>query len=262
MKVNTLVIGYKPAVDKTGLKPATIREEGHFQNIFSNYNLGDLHFCENESFLEKLNNINPIIVIVFNSQTAEEVKKIKSDCFVYVTETYRQIVRNKSIDKQNAMFVEMQDLIKHLEEEESNEKGVRDFCAMTYKDTYELIKKMLTSDNKEHVDKAMELLNLNHGDWPWMRANLVIDCWNNSNAKGREEYMTISMENHVKSGNAERIEDLDEDGLIIKQYKLKDGNIYKIPVAQEKMDKDFYAKLLDKYNPGSRVIEVDLKKSK
>jgi hypothetical protein len=120
---------------------------------------------------------------------------------------------------------------------------------MTYKDKYKMIKEMILSDDDEIKKRAWDMLNLNHGDWVWMRANLIVDCWQAADAKGREKFILMNLKHHVESGSIKQIEDsTEEDGIICKQYLYPNGKIYKVPTATDKMDKYAYESLVNKYN--------------
>ena len=262
MKTTTIVIGYQPIQDRSSLKPAAIREQDYFDDLFSRHYLGEVSFANFDSYKAIVDEINPIIALVFSTSTAEEFRKYKKDCFIYVIDTLQQVNRGKKHQEQDEKFLEIEELIKKIEST-GYEKAARAYAGMTYKETYEMIKDMLTSKDSEMVKKAMELIHLNHGDWPWIRVNLITDCWKYSDAIGKEKFLTINMEKHINSGYVKKVEDfVDVDGTICYQFLYADGRMYKVPVASKAMDKYAYEDLVNKYNKDFNTITVSLDKNK
>ncbi len=114
---------------------------------------------------------------------------------------------------------------------------------------FELIKRALLSDDKKLIDKAWKVLNEGKGDWVWVRAKLLTDCYGQADAKGREEFCHIGMERHVKEGNALPLAVLfvdKETRVEYQEFLMSDGTIYRIPIAISEMDKYVYQKALDK----------------
>jgi hypothetical protein len=137
---------------------------------------------------------------------------------------------------------------------------------MGHDDLYEMIQQMLISKKPELVQRAWELLNQNHGEWVWLRARLVVEVWQHSDAKHKEEMLTMTMDDHVKNGMAEQGPNFtDDEGVEYKQYEFKypDGTytryIRRIPTATPEMDKWKYEALLEKYetpNGPRMMLEV------
>ena len=242
-------MGFNPATDKSILKPAQTRDWQYLDDVFKKYSFGHVSFCDTQNCLQNLDTINPIFVIIFDSIEAEKVKSHKADCFVYVFDSYRKILRNKTIEKEQEKYTELEGLVKKFGEKD-DEKIIRKVSAMGYKETYATVKEMLVSDKPELKKQAWELLNQKHGDWPWMRANLMVDCWEGSDAKSKERLIMMGIKRHVKAGTAVQIDDLIDGEVVCRQYKMHDGTVYRVPVAADGVDKLTYESILEKLNSG------------
>ena len=263
MDTKTLIIRYKPLEDYSTCKPSQIRADNYFKNLLKKFDLGELHFVDYGDYKSSLDALNPIIGIVFDEHTAEEVQDYKKDMFLYLTDSPTSVFRRKKEQRQKQkkqvkIFQEIEGLIEKIrEEDEDKQEIIRKVAGMGYKEKYEMIQQMLISGKPDPVNKAWELLNSNdvHKDYIWMRVNLIGDCWRAASAKRKEEFLTTAMDQHIKSGYARQIENLtDEDGIEYKQYVAlyPDGTDSKyirlIPIATDKMDKWAYENLLEKYN--------------
>ena len=116
-------------------------------------------------------------------------------------------------------------------------------------EAYELVTQVLLSDDKKLIDKMWKFLNKAEGDWVWVRAKLLTDCYESANAKGREEFCLIALETHIKKGAALPLAEIfvdDETQVEYLEYLMADGIIYRIPITIENMGKYEYQKALDK----------------
>lgn len=123
-------------------------------------------------------------------------------------------------------------------------------------EAYELVTQVMLSDDKKLIDKMWEFLNKAEGDWAWVRAKLLTDCYETADAKGREEFCLIALENHIKNNTALALAELFidvETQIEYLQYLMSDGTIYRIPIATEKMDKYAYQAALDKKFVGDYI---------
>ena len=55
--------------------------------------------------------------------------------------------------------------------------------------------------------KAWELLmNKNgHSDFIWMRVQLICECWEASDTKGKEKFLNLAMQDHIDNGLAREL---------------------------------------------------------
>lgn len=250
-------------------KPLEIKGDEYFKKLLEKFDIGEVSFCGNAEYKQAIDQLYPVFCMVFDSVTAEEVKSYKKDILLYVAHYPSSIFRRKKEvkekqEKQERIFKEIADLKKMIQKGgESGLSSVRMFASMDYKDMYKFIKDCLTSDRPDLQKKAWDLLNNNdvHRQFVWMRANIIVDCWQAANAKGKEEFLNIAMEQHIKNGCARHMDDnfIDEDGIEYKQYMFisPDGQdmnyIRRIPIATDKTDKWGYESLLEKYGTPKSV---------
>lgn len=148
------------------------------------------------------------------------------------------------------------------EKGESGLSSARTFATMDYAEMYKFIKECIMSDKPDLKEQAWDLLNRNdvHEQFVWMRANIIVDCWQASDAKGKEEFLTLAMKQYVDEGYARQLNNFtDQDGMEYKQYMFVHPNgvdlnyIRRIPIATNGMEKWAYEGLLDKYETPKEV---------
>lgn len=247
MKVNTLIIGYTPTVKN-------LKANQYFDDLIKEFNLGDIYFADYNNYKESMDEVKPIIVITFSNVTAQEIKDYKKDNFLYLIDHPITVLRKKKEEEQKNTFKEIEGLIAMMaDKNEEEEKAIRGVAGMNYKDTYEMIKEMLRSGKDELVQKAWEMLQQNHGEWPWMRAQLMIETWKSASAKRKEELLLLTADECISDGIAKRGEDVkDDNGNKYRQYIFLDkkgemtGEVFFIPRATDKMDGSHYEVLAEK----------------
>lgn len=247
MKVNTLIIDHTPTSRNS-------KADQYFEDLIKEFNLGDVHFADSDGFKDLMDKINPIIVITFSKVTAEEVKEYKKDNFLYLLDLPVTVLRKKKEEEQRNTFKEIEGLVAMMaDKNEEEEKAIRGVAGMSYKDTYEMIKEMLRSGKDELVQKAWEMLQQNHGEWPWMRAQLMIETWKNASAKRKEELLLLTADKCIGDGIAKRGEDVkDDSGNKYRQYIFLDkkgeavGEVFFVPIATEDMSGSHYGVLAEK----------------
>lgn len=250
MRAGILIVGYSERVNKS----TEIRADAYFKELLAKHDLGEIIFADVENYEQKLAEVRSLIVIVFNELLAQKLAESKVGYFIYLLEYPMTVLRRKSQKELEEKFEDMTRLIDYLKSlPDVEELIIRKVAAMDFNDKWNMIKQMLLSDKKDLQDKAWQMLNLNHGGWPWLRVKLIADCWNSSDAKRREEFLTIAMEQHVKSGVMKQIDDfVDSDGARYKQYEAnkvaENGKKYiqRVPIATAEMSKYSYENLLDK----------------
>ena len=280
MQVDTLIIGYVPIVDVTNKKSREIRDDKYFKELIAKFDLGSVHYANQTSWQSKIDEINPIVIVYFGSEYfAEEIKKYKNDVLLYVADDagsifYRKAEAEKKKEKHIVIFSEIERIIKKLRNDGEKElETVRKFSAMSYNDIYKMIQRAIIGEDKELSKKAWDLLmdNKAHSNFVWMRAQIIVECWQASDAKGKEKFLNIAMKDHIENGFARELPIFtDEDGMQYRQYEFMYPNgersyyIRRIPIATKEMDKYGYENLLDKYetpNGARMLLEVGQVKS-
>ncbi len=266
--IRTLIIGYELPLDLAALKSRDRRNVEYFSTFLAEHDLGELHFVTTISYKEKLTSVNPFIAIVFDEWTAKEVKECKKDIFVYVTDSpniifYRKAEVVDKQEKQRRLFTEIVGLVQKIRDEGEEQREVtRKVAAMNYNDTYKMIVQMIVSEREDWRKQAWELLNDNNGrsSFVWMRVQLLCEVWEGCDAKGREEFLTMAMNQHIENGLAHALSvftDLDVQQFHQYMFHYADGSntnyIRRIPIAQEGQDKHVYDSLLYKYETPNGV---------
>jgi len=116
-------------------------------------------------------------------------------------------------------------------------------------EAYELIKQALLSENKVLIHKTWKFLNQAKGDWVWVRAKLLIDCYESADAGGREEFCFIALDEHIKRGTALTLAMVFVDAetkIEYQEFLMGDGTIYRIPIVTPGMNKLTFQKALEK----------------
>lgn len=119
----------------------------------------------------------------------------------------------------------------------------------SFSEVYKAVTHLLVNGTKEQQDKVWKMLNEGDGEWAWMKMKVITDAYSSADAKGKEEFSLISMEQHLKSGTAVLLEETftdPETDIKYRLYRFKNGLLYKIPFATEGMDKYAYDKALNK----------------
>ncbi len=63
MEINTLIIGYNPLTDTTGKTSSQIRNNNYTKELINSFDLGTVHFALHTNWKEKIDEINPLIII-------------------------------------------------------------------------------------------------------------------------------------------------------------------------------------------------------
>lgn len=116
-------------------------------------------------------------------------------------------------------------------------------------EAYDLIVKALLSDDEELIAKTWKFINEAEGDWVWVRAKLITDCYEAADAQGREEFCLLALSEHVKNGRALPLAELFTDpntNIDYLEYLMGDMTIYRVPIATPEMGKYEYQKALEK----------------
>lgn len=273
----TLIIGFEPlSGDLTGQKPRAIKLNKYLENLIKSYDLGEVHYVSRPKYREVIHEINPLLAITFDEFTAEEVRDVKNDVALYITDYpttifYRKAEIEEKQVKQDRVLKEVEYMIKRARDE--GDEAIRKFASMSYNDMYKMIQMGIISEDKELSRKSWDLLNNGkHQDFIWMRAQLVVDCWIAADAKGKYDLLMHAMDDHVKTGFAyemDRFTDL--EGIEYRQYEFMfpDGErmkeIRRIPIPSKGMSKSDYEAILMRYdtsNGARMLIEVGQVKAK
>ena len=273
----TLIIGFEPlSGDLAGHKPRAIKLNKYLEDLIKSYDLGEVHYVSKSKYAEVLHSLNPLVAITFDEFTAREVKDIKSDMALYVTDYPTTVFsRNAEVeekkDKQSKIFKEVEYMIQRGRDE--GEDGIRKFSAMSYDDMYKMIQRGIISEDKELSKKCWDVLNNSeHPNFIWMRVNLIVDCWQGADANGKYELLAHTMADYVDIGLAYEMDKFtDLEGIEYRQYEfiLPDGErtkeIRRIPIPTKGMDKYGYDNLLTKYetpNGARMLLEIGQVKTK
>ena len=89
---------------------------------------------------------------------------------------------------------------------------------------------ILVNGNKEQVNKVWKLINRKDGCWNWIRVKVIADAYSTADAKGRERFCQIGIEQCIKNITAVQIKKQFIDkktGIKYRVYKFYDGYIYR-----------------------------------
>lgn len=263
MQLNTLIIGYVPITDLTTARGRAVKADQYFKELVSGFDLGTVHYASREDWKVKVDETSPIVIISLGGDWyAQEVKEYKKDAALYAAEHPNGVFNRKAeVEEKKAknikIFTEIAGILKQIRDEgEEQLKVVRKFSAMSYKDVYDMLVQMIISDNEEAKQKAWELLTSNdvHSNFIWMRAQMMMEAWQHADGKGKEQFLCMSMDQHIENGMARKMDDFtDEDGQRYHQYMFCDlfgcdlNYIRRIPFGTKGQDKYNYQAILDKY---------------
>ncbi len=119
----------------------------------------------------------------------------------------------------------------------------------SFDEVYKAVTHLLVNGTKEQQDKVWKMLNEGDGEWAWMKMKVITDAYSHADAKGKEEFTLIAIEQHLKSGNMILLKETftdPETGIQYRLYKRRNGLIERIPFATDGMDKYTYDKALNK----------------
>jgi|GEM_PF-1004049 len=280
MHINTLVIGFTPLTDITNKKPRELRDDTYFKELFARFDLGEVHYATYSNWQGLATSLDPVFIITFNDYYAQQIKDYKKDSLIYVTYDpgqifYRKAEMETKKEKQLTVLTEIAGMVKKVRDDGEHElPALRKFAAMSYDDIYKMIIQMIISDDEKLKKKAWELLmnNNGHSNFIWMRAQLVVEYWQHSDAQGKYKMLTMTMQDYVDNYFAEELAiHTDEDGMQYRQYEFILPNsertyyIRRIPIPPKGMEKYAYESLLDKYetpNGARMMMEIGQTKSK
>lgn len=123
-------------------------------------------------------------------------------------------------------------------------------------EAYDMVKQVLLSGDKELIDKTWKFLNDAPGDWVWVRAKLITDCYEAADAEGKEEFCQLALQEHVDRGDALPLALLftdEEMGIDYQEFLMADGTIYRIPIVTDGMSKYTFQKALNKMFVGDFI---------
>lgn len=234
----------------------------------SNYDLGEVHFSTFEDAASKLSELNPYVAIVFNEDTARQVKAMKEDVFVYIANDpgrifYRKAESEAKQEKQRQLFADVSRMVQKLRmEDEKGHEAARMFAAMDYNAMYSMIKRAIVGDNQDLAKQAWALLldNNGHKDFLWMRVQIMVEAWEAADGPGKEKFLCMVMQDYIDEGFARPLPDfVDIDGAVYRQYMFcyldgSDANyIRRIPYAQQGQRGTAYDAILSKYETPNGV---------
>lgn len=138
----------------------------------------------------------------------------------------------------------------------SDHKLQEDTPKYSFDEVYKSVVHVLLNGTKEQQAQVWKLLNEGKGEWVWMKMKVITDAYSSADAKGKEEFSLIAMEKHLETGSAIKLEETftdPETGIVYRQYKFKNGLIYRIPIATDGMDKYGYDRALNKHFLGDYI---------
>ena len=272
MDIKTLVVGYEPPKLDT-LKSAQLKRHIYFQDTLAKFNLGELCYLSTEEAKKQIHDINPLLVLAFDEFSAQEINNTKADNIIYVIDTPNQIFSRKAEveekqEKLERILSEASGLLQEVSSGEKEEKDLRHFASLSYKDMYEMFKKALISDDEKIKKSAWDTLfgeGERHSNIIWMRAQIMAEVWQGAKGKAFEQLMVMSMERHIDQGTARKIDNfVDSDGQEYHQYMFLDpyGNdanyIRRLPFAKKDHEQFAYESLLEKNEIPTNYMRVQL----
>lgn len=265
MGVSTLVIGFVPLEDTASKKSKQLREDAYMKELLAQFDLGDLHYSDQNGWKAKSDEINPLFIILLgNDYYATEVRAHKKDAMLFTTYDagqifYRKAEMEEKKIKQREVLSGVSKLVQKVREDGEQEvEAVRKYAALSFDDMYEMIKKGMLSEDKDLKQRAWGLLFGDNvkGDFIWMRMKFLADTWEHADGKGKEELMCIAMQQHVEEGMARKLDVFtDADGQQYHQYMFCHFNGYdlnyirRIPFGEKGQDKYAYEALISEETP-------------
>jgi hypothetical protein len=257
----TLIIGYSPPPTGTLRKPAQARNDAYFKDLLASHDIGEVSFASYENWPQKIQELNPLIIVTFDDHMAQTIHDGKKDALMYVAETPNSVFSRKvdietKKERNDKVFAEIESMIKRVRDGgEKEEKSLRHFAALSYNDMYKMITQAIIGDDENLRKQAWEILNNNHGhsNFVWMRVQLLGEAWNHCDGKGKEEFICMAMDQHIENGMAYKMENFFEGDQEFHQYMFCyfDGQpmnyIRRVPVGFKKQDKYAYEELLSKF---------------
>ncbi|MFH1194008.1 MAG: hypothetical protein V1661_03365 [bacterium] len=262
MNIATVVVGFTPLTDTAGKKPRELRDDQYFKGLLADFDIGEVHFATYTNYQEVVATANPLVIVVLNQTTAQEVRDYKNDAFIYVTDPPSTIFYHKATAatkqaEQRKLFQSIAGLVQKIKDGGSKEMDItRKFASMGYKEIYDMLIRAIISDREDLRKQAWELLmnNNGHPDFIWMRLQLVCEVWTHGDGKEKEKFLCLAMDQHIENGLAHQLADFtDTDGQIFHQYMFHyvDGSnanyIRRVPVGGKGQNKYAYEALLEKY---------------
>lgn len=272
MNPKTLIIGFVPESKKE--TSVTLRNKTYAEDILASYDLGEIVTCTNETYSEPLNTCDPYVIITTSDYLAHQIKDVKSDTHVYVTDSANSIfsrkaeVEKKKEEQKKIFKAAEEDIQKFRESSEEERKELRKFAAMSYDDVYKMLTKAFISEDKDVSQKAREILfgeGERHPNIIWMRVRMMAEVWEHADCETREKLMCMSMERHINQGTARKIENYtDEQGQSYHQYIFLDPfgkdmeHVRRLPFGTKKQDKYEYERLLEQNEIPTNYLRLQL----
>jgi hypothetical protein len=266
-----LIDFYNPKPKQT---PSEVRNSEYTRETLSKYDLGELIQCRWSELNDLLKIHDPFFIIATNEYEAEQIKNIKSDAMVYVTDSVSSIFSRKAETeekkrKQAKVFSEVERLVEKIRTSTDEEnKAVRKFASMDYKQMYDMIKKALISDNEDLKKKAWDLLwgpQEKHSNFIWMRVQMMAEVWEHSKGESLEKLMLMSMERHIEFGNVRQLDNFtDLEGKKYYQYMFLDpygqdmNYIRRLPFADKDQSKISYENLLESFGIPTNFLRIQV----
>lgn len=120
----------------------------------------------------------------------------------------------------------------------------------------DLCEQILLKGTEEQINTLWKNINRNDWEWPWIRVGLLVRCLKAADAKGLEEFHLIAINQHLKAGTAEELKETftdPETNIEYRQYKLKDGYMYRVPIVTEGMGKVTFENAAEKKFLGDQL---------
>lgn len=127
---------------------------------------------------------------------------------------------------------------------------------ITFDEMYKAVTHVLINGNEEQRNEIWKLVTEGKGNWPWMKMKIITDAYSTADAKGKEEFCLISMQDHLEANNVVLLKDrfIDEEtGIEYRVYKYRNGLIHRIPYVTEGMDKSTFDAALNKHFLGDYI---------
>lgn len=120
---------------------------------------------------------------------------------------------------------------------------------MTFNEMYNAVTNVLINGNEEQRNKMWKIVMEGEGEWVWIRLKIITETYTTADAKGKEEFCLLGIQDHLEANNAVLLEDkfIDEDtGIEYRVYKYRNGLLYRIPFVTDGMDKTTFDVALNK----------------
>ena len=120
---------------------------------------------------------------------------------------------------------------------------------ITFDEMYKAVTHVLINGTEKQRNKMWKIVMEGKGEWVWMKMKIIVDAYTTADAKGKEEFCLMGVQDHLEANNMDLLKEkfIDEETKIeYRVYKYRNGLLYRIPFATEGMDKTTFDVALNK----------------